>query len=157
MRDLRYTLPKNEDKKYYRRSVDAITDVIIHHSAVPGTPETFADYHIHHHKWPGIGYHYVIDKSGEIYYCNSIDLITYHTQGNNSKSIGICVIGNYEDEKVSAMVDAQLHMLLFDIYSTIGHFTLGYHAQYKPTKCCGKNLIDHIKEMKFPERWTLKK
>jgi hypothetical protein len=158
-RDIRTALPQHNLKRYRRRSISDISDVVIHHSAGHGTPESYAKYHISK-GWPGIGYHYVIDLDGTVYYCNDIDKVTYHCQGHNTKSIGICMIGNYEVDNLDLSIDRNLyslHELLQSLHDSIGHFTLGYHGQYKSTLCPGKNLIELIKsDLNNSEIWNLK-
>ena len=44
--------------------------------------------------WDDIGYHYVIKRNGEIELGRPIEQIGAHCFGQNSRSIGICLIGN---------------------------------------------------------------
>ena len=41
----------------------------------------------------GIGYHYVIDRSGLVLCGRHVDEVGAHAQGYNQKSIGICLVG----------------------------------------------------------------
>jgi N-acetylmuramoyl-L-alanine amidase len=70
------TLAKHKAKTYKTRSTDKIKYIIVHHSAtVQGSAESFANYHVKNNGWPGIGYHFVITKKGEIYQTNHIKTI----------------------------------------------------------------------------------
>lgn len=155
IKDIRTELTKHKTLSYKRRNIDDITDVIIHHSAMEGTPKDFSDYHVNNKNWPGLAYHYMIDKKGQIYLCNQISFITYHCQNNNSKSIGICFIGNYENDTMDSIQSWKCIHLLAHIHAVIGHFTLGYHSQYKATLCPGKDIVDKFNYFQSP-LWTLK-
>lgn len=43
-----------------------------------------------------IGYHFVIERNGRVMSGRSLEEIGAHVQGNNAKSIGICLIGTDE-------------------------------------------------------------
>ncbi|SDO27175.1 peptidoglycan recognition protein family protein [Alkalicoccus daliensis] len=69
--------------------------ITIHHSAGnTGSADTFAHYHTQHLGWPGIGYHYVINRNGDIERCWNDTVVSYHTKGSNTGNIGICLVGN---------------------------------------------------------------
>jgi len=96
------TLTKHKAKTYKTRSTDKIKYIIVHHSAtVQGSAESFANYHVKNNGWPGIGYHFVITKKGEIYQTNHIKTISYHATGYNTNGIGICMVGNFDIENPS--------------------------------------------------------
>lgn len=97
-------LPKHPTKRFNRRSLSQIEQVVIHHSAGPAqqTPRQIARYHIGSNHvcadgCPGILYHYLIDRSGRAYQVNDLEAITYHAAGQNTRSVGICFIGNYNE------------------------------------------------------------
>lgn len=78
----------------------SITTAIIHHSAccnpsTDKTPAQIANYHVYTHKWPGIGYHFLIDEEGKAYQTNWLSHISYHAQQTNPYSLGICLLGNF--------------------------------------------------------------
>lgn len=59
----------------------------------------------------GISYTFVVAPSGRIYEGHSIGRVGAHTKGQNSISAGICLLGNYEDNHVSAEQIAALTWL----------------------------------------------
>lgn len=91
--------------------------IILHHSEVE-TPHTAEDVHRWHQKkgWAGIGYHYFINKDGEIYKCRPHDTIGAHAKGYNENSIGVCFEGDFYKEK---MTDAQLSSRVFKLLSDL--------------------------------------
>jgi len=94
--------------EYDGRSVSAITQVIYHHgaSAMPDSTyeaemamlQSYHKLHTEKNGWPAIAYHLAIGSSGNIYWCNGLDLITYHAMQANPYSIGIVFIGNFTTE-----------------------------------------------------------
>lgn len=94
--------------EYDGRSVSAITQVIYHHGASAMPDSTYEaemamlqQYHkLHTEKngWPAIAYHLAVGSSGNIYWLNGLDLITYHAVQANPYSLGIVFIGNFTTE-----------------------------------------------------------
>lgn len=79
--------------------------IVIHHSAtLDGETyswEAIRKYHVETKKWKDIGYNFGIEKyQGKTFILAGRDIadIPAHTSGLNSKSIGICVVGNYDNE-----------------------------------------------------------
>jgi len=97
--DKRNKLKQHKTKKYRKRSLKRVKSIAVHHSAtLTGSSEAFARYHVTHNDWAGIGYHYVINKNGQIDWCNDIGLKTYHVGNSNSIAIGVCLVGNFTKE-----------------------------------------------------------
>ena len=92
-------LTTHPEKKYKTRSLNTIDTIVIHHSATEtGNAESYARYHVNTRNWAGIGYHFVIEQSGEIKQTNDLQTISYHASNWNSRSIGICLTGNYDKQ-----------------------------------------------------------
>jgi N-acetylmuramoyl-L-alanine amidase len=87
-----------------------VTDIVIHCAALPnGSPlgiHAIDTMHkangwrrhsslatVHSPDLPHVGYHYVITCDGELQSGRHVDEVGAHTQGNNARSIGICLIG----------------------------------------------------------------
>jgi len=47
---------------------------------------------------PAIGYHFVVDLTGEVYTGRAVEEIGAHAAGHNSASVGICLVGGLERE-----------------------------------------------------------
>lgn len=100
MIDLRNKLKKHPTKTYSRRNTK-LTHLIIHHSyTTGGDAYSFARYHVDTRGWPGIGYAYVILKDGTIQWCHEHDVRTYHVGKYNGPCLGICLVGNYDEEEI---------------------------------------------------------
>lgn len=128
--DKRYQLAKHSSKQYSRRSRNQIKYIAFHHSAsISGTVEQFANYHVNHLDWPGIGYHYVVDKQGDIYWCHDLETISYHVGNSNKASVGICLIGDFtkgkptkaQYESTLKLTDMLMNELSINLKNVLGH------------------------------------
>lgn len=76
-----------------------INEIILHCSNTPCTEDWNAErirtIHKHERHFDDIGYHYVIEYDGYLYFGRDIRLIGAHCKGHNQNSIGICLIGGY--------------------------------------------------------------
>lgn len=111
--DKRNSLVKHSSKTYRKRAISSIKNIAIHHSATTsGNSESFARYHVNHHGWPGIAYHYVVNKDGSIDYCHNHEVVSYHVGNSNSKAIGICMVGDFRTQKLEKLQrDATLQLV----------------------------------------------
>jgi N-acetyl-anhydromuramyl-L-alanine amidase AmpD len=121
-----------------------ITDITVHHSA-GNANETLNDialWHINGRNWPGIAYHFVIDKDGTIFQTNQIGAYTFHNGFNNRGAIGICLQGNFETGYPDSKQIYALTYLVNDLkkrYPQI-KFLMGHREYQNETLCPGKNL-----------------
>ena len=44
---------------------------------------------------PHICYHWVLDDDGSIYLCNELSDVVWHCKGQNARSIGVMLVGNF--------------------------------------------------------------
>ncbi|MFA4132603.1 MULTISPECIES: N-acetylmuramoyl-L-alanine amidase [unclassified Brevibacillus] len=98
--DVRASLPRHKTLRYGLRKLTDIRSAAMHHSATKsGSPEAFARYHVGTNGWPGIAYHFVIQKDGTIYWCNDPEAISYHVGNSNRHALGICLVGDFRTQK----------------------------------------------------------
>lgn len=151
--DKRNKLRKHPTKRYARRSRNQIKYIAIHHSAsISGSAEAFANYHVNSLGWPTIGYHYVIDKQGIIYWCNDLETISYHVGNSNSAAVGICMIGDFTKEKPTpAQYQAALMLtkMLMDELNISSRNVLG-HREFpnNSTSCPAINMNQFRNDLK---------
>lgn len=101
--DLRGKLPTHKTKRYSTRKESDIRSIGIHHSlTVSGSPEAFANYHVNTNGWSIMGYAYVIQKDGTIYWCADHNIITPHVGNSNKHALGICLVGDFRTQQPSA-------------------------------------------------------
>lgn len=93
------------------RSSTVVQHCIIHHSAGSNTDTNYTNiirniylYHTQSNGWDDIGYNYVIAQNGDVYYGRDPQMTTSQDQvqgahycGKNSGTMGICLLGNYNN------------------------------------------------------------
>lgn len=102
--DLRTYLPTHPKRRFPKRKIGQVDTIVIHHTAGPAnqTVKSIAQYHsgpgshVCNGGCPGICYHYVINRFGKIYLCNPLESVVYHAAPMNTRSIGVCLIGNFD-------------------------------------------------------------
>lgn len=118
--------------------------IIIHHSATDkGNAEVFRKAHMAK-GWRDIGYHYVIGNGtytgdGEIEEGRGNDEVGAHAKGYNDKSIGICLVGNFEKYPPS---QAQIKSLVKLLKSLLPEYKIPIadvigHKEVNNTLCPG--------------------
>jgi len=141
-----------------------IKRIIVHHSESEGGDVDFLRYcHVHDNKWKDVGYHYVITNGkkhgdwkagmdGMIQEGRPVEMVGAHAKGANSDSIGICVIGDFEETKPTYKQIASLSSLLIElcVKHNINPFgnILG-HRDVNNTTCPGRYLYSILMPMKL--------
>ncbi len=128
----------------------SIKRVVIHHSATEtGNAAYFRVLHRIVNKWNDIGYHYVIGNGtlsgdGEIEVGRSLPFTGAHARGGNEDSIGICLVGNFNNTDPTAPQLGSLSTLLQELtvkYAIKKEFVvLHRNISGSFTECPGKNL-----------------
>ena len=140
MIDLRTSLPSTGE--YPTRNVEEVTTIVIHHTATNGTGwGPINEFHRQARGWARIGYHFGASWDGRTFWINDIDRTTNQCGGCNSYTIGIAMLGNYdEQEPTKELTDAMTRTILFlmEIYPNIT--TIAYHGEIgtTATACPGK-------------------
>lgn len=143
-----------------------IQKIIVHHTAETGvengrTPEqvmrAIYRYHTVSRGWGDIGYHYVIAPDGEIYEgrAGGDYVVAGHAYCNNVGTIGIALMGNFNNQEpsnkqVSALRNLLLHLAETyeldltdeDWYHGKKTSNLLGHRDLSATSCPGQNLYD---------------
>lgn len=120
-----------------------INKIIIHHSAT-GVENLPAIINAIHNKWNVHPYHFYIGAKGEIINWLSLSQIGGHTMNANynSSSIGICLIGNFENHKpTQSQLDATIK-LIRELKEQLGDLQILGHSTTPENKtlCPWKNL-----------------
>jgi len=143
--DITDKLPKHKFRTYRKRFLDKIEYIVLHHTVGKGTPKAFAKYHISK-GWPGIGYHFLIDKEGKVYQTNRLDTISYNVALTNTKVLGIAVIGNYETKNLNTKQKRSLTELVKLLRALVGNKPVVGHNKFRATLCPGKYITEYIKK-----------
>lgn len=136
------TLPVSTSLRYTTRAVSAIDTVVIHHSAtIDGSAQAYARHHVQSNGWPGIGYHYVIDKDGTINQTNELTTVSYHVTNNNARSVGICLTGNYDTQTPPAVqIEAAIRLIRMLNAQLSKKLQVRGHGELQSKACPGKNV-----------------
>lgn len=132
--------------------------ILIHHSLTKdGLLEDFSaikDYHIKVRKFVDIGYHWLIERVGNKWVAikgRDEDKIGAHCKENkmNYRSIGICVVGNFDKEEPPQEALEELTKLIVNIRKRHGKLIIDPHTKYAPYKSCPGKLfpIDKLRKM----------
>lgn len=142
------------------------SEIVYHHSVSSNkTPENIHEYH-KSKDWSGIGYHYYIRKDGTIYSGRPEKSQGAHAKGENKKSIGICLEGNFEEEELTTEQSQSLYelsiyiTLKYDIYKIVGHRDVGQTlcpGKNFPVDVMGKSVIEGIKDYKVERNKIMNK
>ncbi len=93
--------------------------------------------------WGDIGYHFLIDPQGRVFQGRELAWQGAHASGNNNiQNIGVCLLGNFEEDTPTEAALSSLGKLLDNlrrVYS-IPRREVHTHQQFKSTACPGKYL-----------------
>jgi N-acetyl-anhydromuramyl-L-alanine amidase AmpD len=147
IKNITNSLPRHPDKDYAKRDLSAIDQIVIHHSATPEdtTALSIANYHVGPNHIsddgiPGIAYHFLIDVKGQILQVNELTTISWHTSGQNTRSIGICLIGNFDEISPSKAHYKSLIYLIRYLRKKLGPLEIAGHNEYANKSCPGDQI-----------------
>uniref|UniRef100_A0A1B6DNH7 Peptidoglycan-recognition protein n=1 Tax=Clastoptera arizonana TaxID=38151 RepID=A0A1B6DNH7_9HEMI len=150
-------LPPKIDPERIPAEYQPVPMVVIHHSALNNScsglvcDEVVRFYqrlHMDTNGWNDIGYNFLISPNGDVYEGRGWNVVGAHAFGYNSKSVGICLIGNFEEIRPTeeALRSAQeLISLGTDMNMIAEDYELIGHRQVRDTLCPGENLFSVIK------------
>lgn len=92
--------------------------------------------------WDGIGYHYFIGKDGDVWLGRPEHRNGAHVRGYNSKSIGICLAGNFDATMPTKEQEESLTKLLREVSERNNISMITPHRSVANKTCYGNNLSD---------------
>ena len=94
--------------------------------------------------WDDIGYHWVIEKNGKTTPGRKENTNGAHCVGYNTKSIGVCVVGNFDLTLPTKEQEQALHKLLNEITGRypVCRDKIYPHRKFANKTCYGKLLSD---------------
>lgn len=138
---------------------DNLKTVILHHSLTKDSGTKSFDaikrYHMETHGWNDIGYQYVIEEINGSYVTfkgRSENSIGAHTEGHNTGTIGICLVGNFDITTPSTGQMNELYKLLDDIEERYKGIIVMGHCEYSSKSCPGK--LFPLQEVKQKYNYT---
>lgn len=130
--------------------------IIIHHSLTKdsGTVSWGAikKYHMEKLNFTNVGYHYGIELVGgeyKIFKGRAENEIAAHTKGMNDKSLGICLVGNFDWQEPCEAQLAKLYELLEDIFKRHGKLPIYPHNHFASYKSCPGKKFDMGKVLSY--------
>lgn len=157
---------KQSNRWWFQRPPQNITRITVHHDAIPNngrlTDGECLDiiYRTHistdlkrYRNWPGISYHFWVNKEGDIYQLNNFSDITWHDDVN-SDSIAVCFNGYFHapyNEKPTQRQLESLKWILDELCTKHPEFPADHddvkgHRERTPTSCPGTFLFPYVKE-----------
>lgn len=126
----------------------------LHHSqsARSVTPAAIARYHVQHHGWAGIGYHFVV-RMGTVHYVGDVNTTRAHVAGRNDEALGICITGDYRAAVPTAVDILAARDLIAALEQHYGHAkALTSHRRMLPghTSCPGDQLDQALPALRVP-------
>jgi N-acetylmuramoyl-L-alanine amidase len=113
--------------------------IVLHHAeASHCTVQEVHQWHLAN-GWAGIGYHYFINKEGNIYTGRPEGATGAHCPSMNNHSIGICVEGEYMKETMPEAQKRSVIELGVYIKKKYGIGKVGGHKEFYSTDCPGTN------------------
>jgi hypothetical protein len=156
-----------------------VEKVIVHHTVSGGTGDPAAEvrsiyyYHAVTRRWGDIGYNFVVDRSGHIYEgrFGGPDVIGAHVSYWNEKSLGVSVLGCYDNNACSdpmtptdatldaiadlsawaasrRMIDPRTLRAFDNGYSSVTNYVLSGHRDFGQTTCPGGNLYAALPQLR---------
>jgi N-acetyl-anhydromuramyl-L-alanine amidase AmpD len=90
--------------------------------------------------WCKIGYHFFVDKEGNIYRGREENAVGSHAYGSNYNSIGICAEGRYEEEEMPQAQKEAIKELVVYLKQKYNITKVQKHNDVGATKCPRKKI-----------------
>ena len=107
------------------------------------------DFHQNGRGWSDIGYHFLVDRAGNIYQGRPETVIGAHVGGANTGNIGVCLLGCYHPPEVSCFqtITPESRQSIVEIFSWVSDtygqspaVLLGHRDYFGTTACPGDNI-----------------
>ena len=132
----------------------------LHHTVTQVTPNPYNDMRVVEaegiRRFGHISYSYVIHPDGTIMEGCGVRRGA-HTEGRNTTTFGVALIGNYDQRNVTAMQLDAVRWLAAELVAKTwlrpGIYPTGGHRDVKPTACPGEKAYRLLDVMRIP--WTI--
>lgn len=124
--------------------------LVVHHSAFykSSGAETLLEIQRLHREergWADVGYHYMVDLDGSIYAGRDLAARGVHTQGHNTGSAGVCLLGDFRHRTPPQAQWDGLTALSRWLVAKLALTHLAAHNHFNPnTLCPGATVLDHL-------------
>ncbi|BAM02653.1 peptidoglycan recognition protein family protein [Phycisphaera mikurensis] len=137
------------------RAMNGVSRITVHHSAMAmrGTSanetadmlESIREGHLKR-GWADIGYHFAVDRGGRVLACRDVRYQGAHAAENNEHNVGVCVLGNFDEQAPAAAQLNALHAALTSLAAAgrVPMSRIHTHQELNPTACPGRSLQRHM-------------
>lgn len=134
-----------------------ITAITIHHTATSNdyvdaveVIKSIQKYHMDERGWCDIGYHFLVDRDGNIYEGRPLSALGAHVAGHNQGNVGIAVLGDFNEREPNAKeIDALVTLvswLVEEYRIPLGN--VKGHRDYAATECPGEHLYEKLENIR---------
>lgn len=143
-------MPKHLTKIFGQRDVSKIKYITHHHTAGSREQsiESIAQDQIDR-GFAEFAYHFAIYSDGKLYAVNDIEEVSWHDSGENTNSIGIVFVGNYQNYPLSKEAVETAEKLDNVICQVLDIKGIRGHRDTSPTLCPGDHAYSAIKHLFF--------
>ncbi|CAH1099443.1 unnamed protein product [Psylliodes chrysocephalus] len=145
--------------KYIEKMQNPVPFVVIHHSYIPAAcynledcktaMQWMQDFHQNNRSWADIGYSFAVGSDGRAYEGRGWSRVGAHAPTYNTKSIGICIIGDWREElppeKQLTTVQQLITKGIREGYIMNDYKLVGHKQVREGTECPGDRLFKEIK------------
>jgi len=129
---------------YSKPLEDWLTTIVVHHSALPYEkgPAEIQNLHMDKGGYSDIGYHFIIGPDGTLFQGRPLHVRGAHTQGFNTGTVGIVLLGNIEIIEPTQEQLKVLESLVIFLKDRFGITHIAGHSDFNPdiTVCPGMLL-----------------
>lgn len=136
---------KTHVSKVYKDKPSIDTLYVFLHHTVTNRDATIEDINRIHlqNGWAKLSYNFLVWHNSDIAYVNSIEKLTWHTKGSNTKGIAIALVGNYEEYYPTKEMEDAVRWLINDVICKVPNLYIKAIVAHKdaggtPTLCPGK-------------------
>ena len=123
-----------------------ITRIVLHHTASKDTARldtpSIRRFHTEGNGWGDIGYHYIVEKVGDTWEAvvgRPLHIQGAHVRGHNSDSIGVAVVGDFEQQAPSPeMYEVLINRIIIPLKTLFPDAEITAHGRLANTKCPGR-------------------
>lgn len=148
-----YTLDNPEGWHEYEVDLrEAYQTVVIHHSSLYVTDDLttvqeIQTLHMDDRGWADIGYHFCVGQNGMVYEGRMMSARGVHTEMYNTGSLGVCLLGNFEEMMpTQAQLDSTQGLLNWLVLRLHLSHLAGHRDFNSQTLCPGVNLYPRLDE-----------